>query len=693
VIDLLTRETEGNAFFMVEVVRALAEEAGTLSAIGHATLPQGIMTGGLQAIVRRRLDRVPAWAQPVLKLAAIAGRQLDLNILYLIQPDTDWDSWLNICAEAAVLDVSDNVWRFSHDKLREAVILDIPETDRSALYRAVAEAIETAYPDDSTQAEVLMEYWHAGGHISKTLLYTRQSVECLVRLTADYERAKPLIERGLRLAQQPGMAHHTPYLHALFATVWAATGNYELAETHYEIADRNAQGNNHLRIQILNELSAIDWRRGNYIPAQQTAEKALHIARAEQDRKGIAAALNNLGSIADYQGQFAEARKLYEESLVIRQELGDRRDIASSLSNMGVIAMFQGDYEQAHDFYAQSIAIRRQIGDRQGVANSLNNMAVIAMNQGNNTQARLLNEESLSIRKQIGDKHNIANSLNNLGLIALEQTDYSQAQTYYNEALSIQRMVEDRWGIANSLANLGLAAINQGDYAQGQTYHDESLAIQREMGDRGAIAISLMNLGWSAYLQGQYDQAHIYQNESLALRREIGERRNIANTLVHMALVALAEGDEKQARLLTDESLALYREIGDRNGMMNSLANQGFIALHQGDWQSAASAWHDSLSLSLVLEMTVHRLDVLVGVATRWFKLSRYEAAAQLTGLAQAHSATRADTKSLYLLPLVNDLRIVLHEVSFSKAWAAGAASDLKEVIAHIVAELAVKSL
>ncbi|NDJ33863.1 MAG: protein kinase, partial [Chloroflexi bacterium] len=60
VLQFIERETEGNAFFMVEVVRALAEEAGRLSEIGSATLPARVVAGGIQRIIERRLGRVPA---------------------------------------------------------------------------------------------------------------------------------------------------------------------------------------------------------------------------------------------------------------------------------------------------------------------------------------------------------------------------------------------------------------------------------------------------------------------------------------------------------------------------------------------------------------------------------------------------------------------------------------------------------
>src|SRR5262249_375210 len=48
VLELIQRETEGNAFFIVEVVRALAEEAGHLDDIGRSTLPAQVFAGGIK---------------------------------------------------------------------------------------------------------------------------------------------------------------------------------------------------------------------------------------------------------------------------------------------------------------------------------------------------------------------------------------------------------------------------------------------------------------------------------------------------------------------------------------------------------------------------------------------------------------------------------------------------------------------
>ena len=63
-LQLLQRETEGNTFFIVEVIRALAEEAGQLDLVSGMSLPRTIFAGGIQAVINRRLQRVPVHAIP-----------------------------------------------------------------------------------------------------------------------------------------------------------------------------------------------------------------------------------------------------------------------------------------------------------------------------------------------------------------------------------------------------------------------------------------------------------------------------------------------------------------------------------------------------------------------------------------------------------------------------------------------------
>ncbi|MEZ4591177.1 MAG: DUF2791 family P-loop domain-containing protein [Chloroflexota bacterium] len=127
----LLQETEGNVFFLVEVLRAWAEEAGGLQEVRETAVSHQVLTGGILQIVRRRLQKVPPHYQPLLQLAAIGGRQLDLAVLARLRGTVDLQAWLLACNEAMVLEVTDNTWRFAHDKLREGLLQNLDAADES----------------------------------------------------------------------------------------------------------------------------------------------------------------------------------------------------------------------------------------------------------------------------------------------------------------------------------------------------------------------------------------------------------------------------------------------------------------------------------------------------------------------------------------------------------------------------------
>ena len=200
-IDLLQRETEGNVFFIVEVVRALAEEVGQLDQIGTKTLPAHIFPGGVQAVVKRRLNQIPATALPLVKAAAVAGRRLDLSVIRILAAELgsdDVEAWLTTCSNAAVLDVQDNSWRFAHDKLREATLSELRPDEKQQINRQVAVAIEAAYPDDPAFAPSLAFHWREAKDDSKEAHYAALAGQQLLRNGA-YQDAITFLERAAAL--------------------------------------------------------------------------------------------------------------------------------------------------------------------------------------------------------------------------------------------------------------------------------------------------------------------------------------------------------------------------------------------------------------------------------------------------------------------------------------------------------------
>lgn len=128
----------------------LAEEAGALAKIGSGRIPSQVVAGGVQAVLLRRLGRVPASAHSLLSAAAVLGRELDLVVLRALQTEQSEtvETHLAACAAVAVLEVLENRWRFAHDKLRETVLAQLADDERRGWHRRIGETIAAVYAHD-----------------------------------------------------------------------------------------------------------------------------------------------------------------------------------------------------------------------------------------------------------------------------------------------------------------------------------------------------------------------------------------------------------------------------------------------------------------------------------------------------------------------------------------------------------------
>ena len=199
-VDFLERETEGIPFFIVEVIRALAETAGRLSQVALAVRPQRVTSGGMQKVIRRRLNQVPPACVPALKTAAVIGRTIDLELLRRVHADLAREEWLAACTRAAVLELQDQQWRFTHDKLREQILDDLEPQSRGALHAAVAEAIERSSPVPPERFTELAHHWREAGDGEREAEYAYQA-GLLTLHAGGYQEAVRHLERALELVR------------------------------------------------------------------------------------------------------------------------------------------------------------------------------------------------------------------------------------------------------------------------------------------------------------------------------------------------------------------------------------------------------------------------------------------------------------------------------------------------------------
>lgn len=207
IVSFLERETEGNPFFLVEAVRALAEERGGLGQIIPEVLPEHVFAGGMKDAVHRRLDRLPSWAHSCLQLAAVIGREVDVTILRAAESNTDVDMFLTVCAETAILEGLGYRWRFTHSKLREAILADLDPENRQDLHRRVATAIERVHGDPPEWINALAFHWKQAEDREKAAHYLFEAAAQMLSTGVPEKAVKLAVDAaghlGLEIPQGP----------------------------------------------------------------------------------------------------------------------------------------------------------------------------------------------------------------------------------------------------------------------------------------------------------------------------------------------------------------------------------------------------------------------------------------------------------------------------------------------------------
>lgn len=472
VIDFIMRETEGNAFFLIEVVRALAEEAGDLQHVSHAMLPETLFTNGVNELLQRRLKRLPASGLELVKLAALIGRQIDPRLMTELSPGLDLESWLQMGADAAVFDVADGRWRFAHDKLRAAVLNNLPGEELRTLNHRVAVAMTANKGVNLYHARQIAQHWVDAGEYRVACEHLRESGERAMKTNHPGE-AIQLFEQTLEIYRKAGVEDGD-----------MAETQYQLAIAHHNLNDYQpaqdllnesyrifeAIQNPHGAAKTLHMLARIDFEMGRFDDAREQFETVLSRYRTLDDQKGLVQALISLGTLADsYDGSLEEARKYFDEALAVARAESYRWGIARALNNLASAVTAQAAYDEAETLYREALNIAREDNDTMGIMLALSNLGLVAQQRGRDQQAEALYRESLELARDVSWPLGEAQVYAWLGDIKCRQGSTEIGRLYLGRALRIANRADGYWIILNVLTTIGLVMARAGEASAAYT--------------------------------------------------------------------------------------------------------------------------------------------------------------------------------------------------------------------------------
>ena len=261
-VQALCRETEGNPFFIEEIVRHLVDSGVRSEDAGAHSLETLGLPDDVRVVISRRLERLDASSIEWLRVAAVIGRDFDAELLERVL-DLEEERFLG--ALEAALDAGlvtespgdPGRYSFSHALIRETLYEGMSSPRRTRIHRRVGEALEELDPA------------HPRRDIGALALHFTRAAE-----PQDAERA-------IRYALQAGQR----------ATAMLAN---EEAADHYaralEVLERYAPDALSRRRDLLLELGAARVRSGERPLAWATFREAGSLAAKLGDGDGIAQA-------------------------------------------------------------------------------------------------------------------------------------------------------------------------------------------------------------------------------------------------------------------------------------------------------------------------------------------------------------------------------------------------------------------
>jgi class 3 adenylate cyclase len=375
--DAVFRETEGNPFFVHEVVRLLAAdgrlERPPVGGSWSLEIPQGV-----REVVGRRLNRLSEECNQALAIASVVGREFDLAVLQRVA-ELPEERLLETLEEAAAARVIGDVpeargrYRFSHALVRETLYEELNTPRRVRLHARVGAVLEELHRDEGPQLAEISHHCfqavQAGGVDRAVEAATRAGDWAAGRLAHEeaalhYERAVQALELG----EKPDPAR----LAVLVVRLAELQRDAGVTERGRETAVRGAALARELGSAELLARAALAYG-GNFPVIEMGRMDATMIALAEEALAALGdgdsllriEVLCRLATEFFFGGASERIEAILEEAFAAARRLGDPAALARALAcvSFGRMCWTAEDWERVRGVHEEVIRLSRETGD------------------------------------------------------------------------------------------------------------------------------------------------------------------------------------------------------------------------------------------------------------------------------------------------------------------------------------------
>ena len=333
----LRRETDGNPFFVTQLIRHLAERgwlyqdhSGQWQARG--ALVEVSVPDTVREVIGQRVSRLGEAVDRLLSTAGVIGREFDADVLASVAglPEPEMVDALDRATGAGLLtDVGTGRYSFAHAIIQYALYDCLTGARRSLVHHRVAEALEARFGEGpGPRVGEIARHWVAAARpadAGKALQYTHWAGVAALDALAPEEAVR-----------------------------WFAQA--------LELLDQQPRPDEHLRAELLIGLGSAERLTG--APSyRETLLRAAHLAQTlgDDDRLVRAALANNRGTFSS-SGVVDEERVAVLKAAVAVSP-ADSAERARLLATLAVELTFANDWGYRRGLADEALGLARRLGD------------------------------------------------------------------------------------------------------------------------------------------------------------------------------------------------------------------------------------------------------------------------------------------------------------------------------------------
>jgi len=531
--DLIYQRTEGNPFFVEEVLRSLVED-GTIfrteSKWDQKPIQEIVLPESVKSVLKSRLTKLQPETLNVLTMASVMGSEFDFEVLHEVS-QVEEDALLQRLEKAFSAGLvqqiprQKSIFKFTDDRIRELLLNDLIPIRRGKYHLRIAEAMQKVYSRNlEGYSEAIANHFSEGGDTEQTIKYSimagdrNRTIHVYDEAIGDYKRAVDIIdlEEGKEKEIEP----------------------------------------------LLEKLAECHLYAGRFRNAIQAYQRALAILEQLGDKKGCARvciALDRTYVRAEVRGTIsADARQILKHGLTCLGEETESFEAASIYGRLAAQHSAMEEWNEALEWTEKAMEVGNKTGNHFAVAEALATKGSFLTDTGKIDEGLPFWQQALDLAVKHEEYDLVCSFLSSLALYTYPRS-LAKAKELELRHLDHHKRANDLLGVSGAYLGLSFLDFLSGDWRNAIDEQRRSAELVERLGLSSYFDVESRG-GWAWLMIGDLQKAEVSFRNALGLLTEGGSYVNFA-VEVHLglALLRLEQDKEDEARIHLETCVKAFK--------------------------------------------------------------------------------------------------------------------------------------